>query len=273
MENSIGGRTSTKFPSFVHFLIFWSWWSQIIKIITNYQNLASGGQVAIFAKLFLIVKFFTDHKNPLNHSRWTKSNSDLGRWTSGSICKCVAETLTEKRVLQQKFKHLEVRMYIFNLHLHCHCHHPEVDNDELITKILWFYCWPNWHDGNDNGGLQMIILIIIFILPIIMMMMMTMVRWQCRWMIVKQEVCQRSRSYMSFLIGITIMWWWWWWYCDNDDERWWGWRIMGMLRMMRMKDGNTHLKISSMFSLKAFTFHHVFFFEKNIKRQRLNIKV
>ena len=44
------------------------------------------------------------------------------------------------------------------------------------------------------------------------------------------------------------------------------------MRKMRMKDGNTHLKISSMSSLKSFTFHHVFFFKKKIKRQRLNMK-
>ena len=29
-------------------------------------------------------------------------------WSSGSICKTVQETLTEKRILQQKFRQLEV---------------------------------------------------------------------------------------------------------------------------------------------------------------------
>jgi len=33
-------------------------------------------------------------------------------WTSGSICKCVSEALTEKRVLQQKFKHLQSNEFI-----------------------------------------------------------------------------------------------------------------------------------------------------------------
>ena len=47
--------------------------------------------------------------------KFSKRNirSDVDRWTSGSICKCVAETLTEKRVLQQKFKHLEVIQQAF----------------------------------------------------------------------------------------------------------------------------------------------------------------
>ena len=49
--------------------------------------------------------------------KFSKRNirSDVDRWTSGSICKCVAETLTEKRVLQQKFKHLEVIQHFFIL--------------------------------------------------------------------------------------------------------------------------------------------------------------
>ena len=51
-----------------------------------------------------------DCEDPYHHEDHYHHIMFTTRWTSGSICKCVAETLTEKRVLQQKFKHLEVKV-------------------------------------------------------------------------------------------------------------------------------------------------------------------
>ena len=121
-ENSIGGTTPTKFPNFVNVPIIWSWASKIIKIFADHRNDQNSPRSNKIIKICPLI-------HPQSHSYSSDIFKNLGskiriyknypRWTSGSICKCVAETLTEKRVLQQKFKHLEVIAHIFNLH-----HHP-----------------------------------------------------------------------------------------------------------------------------------------------------
>ena len=82
----------------------------MIKILPDHTKLSKSAHSSSHSYSSEIIK---------NLGNKIKIYQNYPRWTSGSICKCVAETLTEKRVLQQKFKHLEVIAHIFNLH-----HHP-----------------------------------------------------------------------------------------------------------------------------------------------------